>query len=120
MMGIPTEEWDYLPSPGLMFYHTSPQEVLQMKLITDKVQEVLSRNKHNANIMHVGDTILDDAAEAIIDENVCHIDNQSTCNPFINGKYLSKIIDAPERQYIRVHFHEGVTYTNKIGDLPGY
>ena len=67
MMGIPTEEWDYLPSPGLMFYHNSSQEVLQMKLITDKVQEVLSRNKHNANIMHVGDTILADAAEAIID-----------------------------------------------------
>ena len=28
MMGIPTEEWDYLLSTGLMFFQTSSQEVL--------------------------------------------------------------------------------------------
>ena len=91
-----------------------------MKLITDKVQEFLSRNKRNSNIIHLVDNILADAAEAIIDENWCHIDNKLACNPLINGKYLSNIRDAPERQYIRVHCNEGVTYTNKIGDLPGY
>ena len=30
MMVIPTEEWDDIPSPGLMFFQTSPQEFLQM------------------------------------------------------------------------------------------
>ena len=76
MIGITTEEWDYLPYPGLIFYHTSSQELFQMEIITDKFQEVLLRNKHNTNIIHVGYTILDDATEAIIYENWCHIENQ--------------------------------------------
>ena len=70
--------------------------------------------------MHMGDTILDDAAEAGIDENRCLLNNQSTCNVFINGKYPSNIIDAPDGQYLCVHCNAGVTHTNKFGDLPGY
>ena len=70
--------------------------------------------------MRVGDTILDAAAESRIDENWRLLDNQSTCNAFINRKYISKIRNAPDRQYISVHYNAGVTYTNKIGDLPGY
>ena len=42
--------------------------------------------KVDASIMHVGNTILAAAAEAGIDENWCLLDNQSTCNKFINGK----------------------------------
>ena len=41
--------------------------------------------KDDASIMHMGDTILAAAAEAGIDENLCLLDNQSTCNAFING-----------------------------------
>ena len=70
--------------------------------------------------MHVGNTILDAAAETGIDENWCLLDNQSTCNAFINKKYLSNIIDATDRKYIRFHCNVGVTHTNKIGDLPGH
>ena len=58
IMGIPTKEWDDLPSPGVMFLHTSPQEVLYMEPITYKFQEVFSHKKLNANIISVGDTIL--------------------------------------------------------------
>ena len=70
--------------------------------------------------MHVGDIILAAAAEAVIDENWCLLDNQSTCNSFINKKYLSNIRDAPGGKYLRVRCNAGVTHTNKIGDLPGY
>ena len=70
--------------------------------------------------MHVGDTILAAAAEAGINENCCLLDNQSTCNTFINEKYLSNIRDATDGQYLRVYCNAGVTHTNKIGDLPGY
>ena len=70
--------------------------------------------------MHVGNTILAAAAEAGIDENWFLLDNQSTCNAFINGKYLSNIRDAPDGQYLRVRCNAGVTHTKKIGDLPGY
>ena len=76
--------------------------------------------KGDASIIHVGNTILASAAEAGIDENWCLLDNQSTCNVFINGKYLSNIRDAPDGQYLRVHCNAGVTQTNKIGDIPGY
>ena len=31
MMGIFNKEWDYLPSPGLMFCQTSSQAVFQME-----------------------------------------------------------------------------------------
>ena len=34
------------------------------------------RNRRNANIMCVGDNLLDAAAEASIDENWCLLDNQ--------------------------------------------
>ena len=68
--------------------------------------------------MIVGDTILDAAAEAGIDENQCLLDNQSTCNTFSNGKYLPNIIDASDVQYLRVYCNAGVTYTNNIDDLP--
>ena len=70
--------------------------------------------------MHVGNTILAAAAEAGIDKNWCLLDNQSTWNAFINGKYLSNIRNAADRKYLRVHCNAGVTHTNKIGDLPGY
>ena len=35
-------------------------------------------------------------------------------------KYLSNIRDAPNEKYLRDHCNAGVTYTNKICDLPGY
>ena len=66
------------------------------------------------------DTILATELEASIDENWCLLDNQSTYNDFINGKYLSNIRDAPYGKYLRVHCNAGVTYKNTIGDLPGY
>ena len=68
----------------------------------------------------MGDTILDDAAEAVIDENLFLFGYQSTSNAFTTGKYLSNIRDALDGKYIRVHFNEGLTYTKKIGDLPKY
>ena len=113
-MRSPTEEWGELPSPGLMFCQTSTQEVRQTESINNIVR------KGDAIIMHVGNTILAAAAEAGIDENWCLLDNQSTFNAFINGKYLSNIIDASGGQYLRVHCNPGVKHTNKIGDLPGY
>ena len=114
MMGYPTNEWGELPSPGLMFCQTSTQEARQNQPISSSVR------KGDASIMHVGDTILAAAVEAGIDENWCLLDNQSTCNAFINGKYLSNIRDAPDGQYLHVHCNAGVTHTNNIGDLPGY
>ena len=42
--------------------------------------------KGDASIIHVDDTILAAAAETRIDENWCLLNNQSTCNSFINGK----------------------------------
>ena len=85
IMEDPTEEWGKLPSPGLMFYQTSTQEVTHAEPINNSV------NKGNASIIHVGDNILASTAEARIDENWCLLDNQSTCNAFINEKYLSNI-----------------------------
>ena len=73
MMGIPTKEWDGLPSPELMFFQTSSQEVLHMEPFTDEVQEVFLCNKHDSNIMCVGDTTLAAAVEDFIDENWCLI-----------------------------------------------
>ena len=35
MMGIPNKELDGLPSPGLMFCHTSSQVLLKMEANTD-------------------------------------------------------------------------------------
>ena len=102
-MGIPTNEWDDIPYPGIMLCQTSSQEILQMVTITNKSQELLSHNKHNANIMRVGDTILSAASEAGIGENWCLLDNQSTCNTFINRKYLSNIRDATDEQYLCVN-----------------
>ena len=78
MMGIPNEECDDLLSPGIVFCQTSLQGFLQMEPITDESEEMFSRNKHNTNIMHVGDTILDYVSESGIDENWCLFDNQST------------------------------------------
>ena len=70
--------------------------------------------------MYVVDTILDAATESGIDENWCLLDNQSTCNAFINGKYLSNTRNAPDRKHLHVHYNTGVTYTNTIGDITGY
>ena len=70
--------------------------------------------------MHVRDTILAAAAEAVTDENWFLLKNQSTFNVFINGKYLSNIRDAPDGKYLLVHCKAGVTHTKKIGDLPEY
>ena len=69
MMEAPTEEWVETPSPGLMFFQNSTQEVLKTKPISNKTR------KGNSRIMHVGDTILDAAAEAGINENWCLLDN---------------------------------------------
>ena len=88
--------------------------------MTDKVQELFSLNNRKSNIMHVGDTILDVAAESSIDENWCLLDNKSTCNAFINDEYLSNTRYDPDRQYICVPCNSGVTYTNNIGGLTGY
>ena len=74
-----------------------------MESITDKIQEVLSCNKLNTKKMYVGDTILASASETGIDENWGLFDNQSTCNTFINDKYLSNIRYAHDGQYIPVH-----------------
>ena len=114
MIGYPTEEWGKLPSPGLMLFQTPTQEVPQTEPINNSVRKV------NSSIMHVGDTILADAAEAGIDDNWCLIDNQSTRNTFINEEYLSNIRDATNGLYLCVHRNSGVTHTNKISDLPGY
>ena len=65
-----------------MLCQTSTQEARQTEYINNSVR------KGDASIMYVGDTILAAAAEAGIDENWCLLDNQSTCNAFINGKYL--------------------------------
>ena len=97
-----------------MFCQTSTQEVPKTESINNSVK------KGNAIIIYVGDTILATAEEAGIDENRCLLNKQSTCNAFINKKYLSNIRDAPYGQYIRVHYNAGVIHTNKIGDLPGY
>ena len=70
--------------------------------------------------MRVEYTIVADASESGIDENWCLLNNQSTCNPFINRKYLSNTRYAPDGQYLRVDCNTGVTNNNKIGDLPGY
>ena len=70
--------------------------------------------------MRVGYTILFYAEESGIDENWFLLNNQSTCNYFIDGKYLSIIIYSTDVKYLRVHYNEGVTYTNKIGVLPVY
>ena len=83
--------------------------------MTDKVQELFSINNRKSNIMHVGDTILDVAAESSIDENWCLLDNKSTCNAFINDEYLSNTRDDPDGKYLRFHFNTGVNYTNNIG-----
>ena len=50
----------------------------------------------------------------------CLLDNKSICNAFINGKYTSNIRDDPNGKYLHVNCNTGVTYTNNIGDLPGY
>ena len=63
MMGSPTKEWGKLPSPGLIFFQTSTQEVLQTKYIDNIVR------KGDSSIIYVGDTILAAAADAGIDEN---------------------------------------------------
>ena len=61
-----------------MFCQTSTQEARKNQSINNSVR------KGDASIMHVGDIILDAAAEAGIDENLCLLNNQSKCNAFIN------------------------------------
>ena len=80
MMGDPTEEWGEPPSPGLMFCQTLTQEAPYTEPIKNNMK------KGKSIRMHVGDTILSAAEEAGINENLFLIDNQSTCNTFINGK----------------------------------
>ena len=70
--------------------------------------------------MLVGDTILVAEVESVIDNNWYLLDNQTTWNNFINGEYPSNIRDSPDGKYLRVNYNEVVTYTNNIGDLPGY
>ena len=108
------------PPPGIVLYRTTSKEVLNTDTITDKTKEALFQKKVNARVMRVGDTILATAEETAINENLCLLDNKSTFNAFIKGKYLSNIRNDPDRQYLRVHCNTGVTYTKKIGDLPEY
>ena len=77
IMGIPTEELDGLPYPGLVFCQTSSQEVLQMEPITDESKEMFSHKKRNDNIMCVGDTILAAAEEAVIDKKIVALSNKN-------------------------------------------
>ena len=49
-----------------------------MKYITDKTQEVLSRNKINTNIMSVKYIILAVTTDSRIDESWYFLDKQST------------------------------------------
>ena len=119
IMGIPTKEWDDIPSPGLVFYHTSSHKFLHMDPNIDESQEVFSKKTHNANTMRVGDTILAAAAESGFYENWCLLYNQSTWNAFIYGKYMSNIIDNTGGKYLCVHWNSGITYTKNSGDLPG-
>ena len=119
MMRILTKELDYLPYPGIVLYQTSSHKLLQIYLNIYEYQEVFLKNKHNANIIFVGDNILAASAEAGIYENWCLLENQSTCNAFIYGKYMSNIRDSPGGKYIYVHCNAGVTYTNNSGGLPG-
>ena len=114
IIGYLTKEWGESPSPVIMLCQTSEKEVLQTDTTNDKMK------KGNAIIIHVVDTILDAVAEASINENWCLLDNQSTCNSFINVKYLSNIRYDLDGQYLRVHCKLGVTHTNKIGYLPVY
>ena len=53
--------------------------------------------------MSVVDDILSALAEAMIDENWCLDEIKSTCNAFINGKYLPNIIDDLGGKYLHVH-----------------
>ena len=76
--------------------------------------------KGNFKIINVGDTILAAAVENGINENLCLLDNQSTCNAFINRIYLSNIRESSDRKYLCFYCNAGVTQTNKIGDLPVY
>ena len=77
-------------------------------------------NKCNTNVICVVDTILNAASELGIDENWFLLYNQSTCDAFLNVKYMSNIRNATDGQYLHVHYNAVVTYTNKIGDLPGF
>ena len=63
MMGSPTKELGELPSTGLMFCQSSTQESWK----TESINNIVS--KGDVRIMHVGDSILNAAAEARIDEN---------------------------------------------------
>ena len=105
-----------------MDYHLLASFSVKPQLKRPEKTKSINNNvrKVDAIIMHVGDAILAAAAEAGIDENWCLLDNQSTCNAFINGKYLSNIRDALGGKYLRVHCNAGVTQTNNIGDIPGY
>ena len=76
---------------------------------TAKHQGVLYHNKHNYKIMSMVDTVLDAVEEVSIDENLCFLENKSTCNDFVYAKYLSKIIDAPDVYYICVHCNAVLT-----------
>ena len=113
-MGSPTKEWSKLPSPGLMFFRNSTEEVRQTETTNNSVRKV------DDSIMYMGNTIIAAAAEAGIGENWCLLDNQSICNAFINKKYLSNVRDAPNGQHICFHCKSGVKNTNKNFDLPRY
>ena len=106
-MGSPTEEWGKLPYPVHMFCQTSNQEFQQTEPINNSVRKV------DSSIMQVGNTILAAAAEDGIDENWCLLDNQSTCNAFINGKYLSNIRDTPDGKYLCAHCNAVFPYNMK-------
>ena len=119
-MGISTNKWDDIPYPRIIFYPDLITKILadgthhwwiQRNVFAQKTQ-----HQHNVcGIYHPWCF-----SRTSIDKNEYLLDNQSTCNAFVNGRYLPNIRDAPDRQYIRVHWNVGVTYTNKIGDLPGY
>ena len=91
-----------------------------METVTDEIKEVLSHNKNNVNVMSVGYIIWMLQQNPELMKFWCLLDNQSTFKAFINGQYIPNTRDDPDGKYLRVHCNEGVTYTNKIDDFPGY
>ena len=106
-MGLPTISWtNVLPNLNARGPKNKP--------INNSVR------KGDSSIMYVGENILAAAAEAVIDENWCLLDNQLTCSTFVNGNYLSNKRDAPIGKYLRVHCNAYVTHITNSGDHHRY
>ena len=119
-MGTTSNDWDNMDTPQLMFYQTWSENVNQME---ENSQEHWSALTHTPpNILHtkVGDFIFIQGRSKAIDTNWCLLKNKSTCNEFVNKKYLRNTRKAPNGWVMHVHFNLGTTITDLIGDLPGF